>query len=231
MKRIPFLILVCFLIVAPLASASPTTAPKFYILGDSLSVGLYASSSTSGWAYLLADRLGYDLIMTSGNHRNICWAREQWAAGRSAGIVPDVIVLEIGLNDLNPNRQCLPEADYAAAYGALLDDLLATGAKVYVVNLFATGAQIDEAGALRYNKIIAGEASKRGIAVADIWTATVGCGRCVSQAGDFAAFAPYHGDGFHPGDYGHQVIAGVVYDTMMPGRVVMFPIFRSPIRR
>lgn len=221
----------CLIIVSSNIISAQTNTKQLYILGDSLSVGLYASSSTGGWAYLLADRLGYDLIMTSGNHRNICWAREQWAAARAAGIVPDVIVLEIGLNDLNPNRQCLPEADYAAAYGALLDDLLATGAKVYAVNLFATGAQIDEAGALRYNKIIAGEAGKRGVAVADIWTATVGCGRCISQAGDFAAFAPYHGDGFHPGDYGHQVIAGVVYDTLYPYRVMMFPIFRSPVGR
>lgn len=225
------LLFVFCLIIVSTDITSASQNKQLYILGDSLSVGLYASQATGGWAYILADRLGYDLIMTSGNHRNICWAREQWAAAQAAGIVPDVIVLEVGLNDLNPNRQCLPESQYAAAYGALLDDLLATGARVYAVNLFATGAQIDEAAALRYNKIIAGEAGKRGVAVADIWTATVGCERCVSQQSDFAAFAPYHGDGFHPGDYGHAVIAGVVYDTMMPGRVVMFPIFRSPVGR
>jgi hypothetical protein len=59
-----------------------------------------------------------------------------------------------------------------------------------------------------FSQIIREEASKRGIAVADLWAATDKREDAISQPGQPCFMGKEcQGDGYHPGDIGHALIA------------------------
>lgn len=218
------LVVVC---LAACASVPQQTAElpqkRLVVLGDSLAVGLFASSKTGGYAYQVAEAIGYDLDLLGGSHRNVCLVSDTWQAAADS-IRADVIILEVGLNDIGDHLACLDESEWAEAYGELLDDLQASGARVVAVNIFWAGLpdwSEHYAKARRYNGYIADEAAQRGVEVVDIWSLTDGCLECLSVPEDSTPWPPYHGDNFHPGDYGHQVIAEAIVDMIM--QRVYFP--------
>jgi lysophospholipase L1-like esterase len=185
------------------------------VIGDSLSRGLYASSADGGYAYRLAGEMGAGLgLMPSCT---LAGAEQGWAAWAWPA---DVIVVELGTNDAMHNAGCpqIDEREWAARYGAFLDTLQASGAphralgttRVVVATIPWLG-QPPEATA-RYNEYIASEARKRGITVVDLWTPMQACGAdCLSRPDQASPFAPdFHGDGFHPNDEGHRLIAGAL---------------------
>ena len=194
--------------------------PRLLVIGDSLSRGLYASSADGGYAYRLAEEMGADLgLMPSctlaGAEQN--WAAWDWPAG--------VIVVELGTNDAAGNLFCpqIDEREWAARYGAFLDTLQSSGARVVVATVPWLG-QPPEATA-RYNEYIASEAGKRGIVVVDLWTPMQACGvDCLSRPDQASPFEPdFHGDGFHPNDDGHRLIAGALAAALRP-RVTFLPV-------
>lgn len=191
---------------------------RLLVVGDSLSRGLYASSGAASYSHLLADTLNMEVeILPSCT---LAGAEIKWANWE--GNVADVIVVELGINDVTGNPGCpqIPREEWATRYGAFLDTLLAaTDATIVVGTIPWCGWEENERleKARLYNSYIKAEAQRRGVMVADLWAATLYCGRCLSQPGEMSPFPPgFQGDGFHPGDSGHRIIAGTFLGAIKP---------------
>jgi len=194
---------------------------RLLVIGDSLSKGLYATSEVNAYRYLVADatraRLGWMLAPT------LEVAEEEWADWRWPA---DVIIVELGSNDLWIG---IPEEEWAERYGAFLDDLQATGARVIVGTITWSGRVEGSESwrrATRYNEYIRAEAGKRGITVVDLWAVTMGHEEYLSRPDELSPFEPgFEGDGFHPGDLGHRAIAEAFVGEIRCYRS-FWPVFR-----
>jgi len=222
MKRftIPLIIILLAATIAP-ACAQPQPR-RLLVIGDSLSQGLYATSEAHGYKFLVADGLGAQLGWMKGT--NLAVAETNWAAWDWDA---DVIVVELGTNDLTGD---IPEAEWPARYGAFLDALQATGARIVVGNVPWSGRDEDGEGwrlARRFSGYIEAEAGARGIPVADLWAVTLATGEAgLSQPGEPSPFAPgFEGDGYHPSDEGHRVIAEEFLRVLEPRHRFWFPLF------
>jgi lysophospholipase L1-like esterase len=210
-----YILALALLLALSLPAQAQPKVHRILVLGDSLTDGCCATSITRTFRHLLADKLGADLGGAGlRNLPTVALSFDKYAPWDA-----DLIVLEVGINDairFGPNL--IAEEDYSAAYGALLDKMLATGATVVVVTPFAVvrrGAEHYPA-LLRYRQYILDEAAKRpGVIIADVWTATEQCRECRSKADTVTAFAPlYRGDDFHPGDEGHRVLADTILQAL-----------------
>ena len=202
-KHISILILLGLLALIGAPACAQAEQRRLLVIGDSFAKGLYASSVERGYKFILADRLNMQLgwiLARTLDEAETGWAAWDWPA--------DIIILEIGSNDLWTG---VPEAEWPGRYGALLDSLQASGARVIVGNVAWSGRDPGTTAwehAQRYNEYIQAEANARGILVADLWGATLNCTECLSNPGEPSPFDPgFEGDNFHPGDYGHQIIA------------------------
>ena len=200
------------------AAASPSGEHtwRVWILGDSLTGGLYASSEETTFRSQLLGMLGASdpsRQIAPFWHRGCTLARLEMRWPEFSGR-PDLLFLEYGINDLgNPGCPQIPEDQYAARFGAMLDRMLADapGVEIVVGTIpwcgWAQGSA-ERDHALRYNAMIAGEAEKRGLIVSDLWSATVDHPENLSSPSEASPFPPgYAGDGFHPSDQGHLAIA------------------------
>jgi lysophospholipase L1-like esterase len=202
-------VLVFLAMCVSLPTAGQST-PRLLILGDSLTTGCCATSLTRTFRYLVAGALDADLGGDGlYNLPTVALNFDKYATWR-----PDIIVLEVGINDAlhyGPNQ--IAESDYQAAYGALLDRMLAITPRVIVVTPFAAVGHGDarRAGLLRYRDYILAAATERGLTVADLWAVSDGCVDCKSKTSDSIPFSPvFKGDNFHPGDLGHRLIADTI---------------------
>ncbi len=183
--------------------------PRLLVVGDSLTAGLAATSEGATFKHILSEALGADL----GSYRT---TRLEDAEGVSLAWAPDIIVLEIGLNDvISPT---LEEQEWQERYGVLLDRLEGSGAVVIAATPFrgVYGAHPKFDALSRYAGYIREEAEGRGALVADLWG--IEClPSCLSQVGDPTPFPPlYRGDNFHPNDEGHRRIAESVLRALRP---------------
>lgn len=209
--------IIATLIIAALTMGgfSVSLRPRLLVLGDSLTRGLYATQETNGFKHHLAERLGADLESASGfNLQGLIdlWHSKEWQA--------DVIVIEIGLNDLCTDcAWYMTDAEWAEKYGELLDAIQAdTDAEIIACTMFWGGYIVwseQYEPMQRRNDLIKRQAAIRGITVADLYTSTEDCLECVSTPDQFSPFAPdFHGDNFHPSDLGHRVIAETIYKAL-----------------
>lgn len=189
----------------------PPVNNRLLIIGDSLTSGLYATSENSTFARLVADATGMQLARRYS--KNLEMATATWSEVR--GWRPAVIVLEVGLNDVSGGKV---NSAWAVDYERLVRDMLGSGATVIVCTVFYGGIQTRHPNYAIYQQVnvdIAQAAAATSAKLADLWTATNGCVECVSAPGQDSYFAPhYHGDNFHPSDYGHEMIADVVVDAI-----------------
>jgi lysophospholipase L1-like esterase len=183
--------------------------PRLLVIGDSLTAGLAASSERATFKQLLAQSLDADL----GSQRV---TRLEDAEQASLVWQPDIIVLEIGLNDvISPT---LEEEEWRARYGALLDRLQATGATVVAATPFrgVYGAHPKWGALERYAGYVREAAADRGARVADLWGIACVPG-CLSQPGEPSPFSPlFEGDNFHPNNAGHALIAQILLRALRP---------------
>ena len=193
--------------------AQSITRPRLLVMGDSLSVGLYATSEQNGFKHVLANKLGADLASCRGSnlqHIVTCWESYQvW--------YPDIVVIEIGLNDAsNFNGLAMSENDWVETYANFVADIQATGARVVVTTLFHGRPSHHPLYATyeRYNGHIVDIANDSGAVLADVWAMTKDCAGCVSAPGVVSPWGPnWEGDNFHPSDVGHKVIAHTIYEA------------------
>ncbi|MFI5915043.1 SGNH/GDSL hydrolase family protein [Dactylosporangium sp. NPDC051541] len=173
-------------------------APRYYALGDSMSIDDYAGGPGLGAASLLADDLGIDLLLLARDG-----ATSEDVLRRQLGQVtgrPALITVTMGGNDLltaiveSPDKVPAAVEATAANYDTLLTSLSATGARIVVSTVYdptdGTGdlswaglPDIDEGLALleSMNTAIRTAATRHGAAVADLHGAFLGHG---AQAGD-----------------------------------------------
>lgn len=204
---------------------SPPRYNRVLVLGDSLTNGAYASDDTHAFRYLLAQKLGADLA--GGGYYNLPTAADAYLA-----YLPwraDLIVLEVGINDAygyGPNP-LTSESAWQVAYGDLLYRMKAGGATVVAVTPFASfGPTAAHYAVLaRYAGYIRQQAKAHGVVLADVWAASATCGDCISQPGDVSAIAPgFTGDGFHPNNKGHALIAKTILDALTPPMLTYLPL-------
>ena len=117
---------------------------------------------------------------------------------------PDAIVLGIGINDVWWRET--DEAVFRQEYATLLSTLIATGAKVFIIQPFAL--PVDKMGRLRprlnkFNKIIGELAKERGITVIPMDEIFRGATQDIKPT-------QFTVDGIHPTHRGHRYLADFV---------------------
>ncbi len=199
--------------------ALPTKEPphRVWIIGDSITRGLHASSDGTTYRTRIFLALGerYPAQIYATFWQGVCTLgrlEQRW--GQWPGR-PDVLFLELGINDVSRNPNCpqIPEGQWAERYGAMLDRIRRDAPGVFIVvgTLPWPGWKRGTSRyqkALLYNEWIREAAQARDIPVADLWEAMEGRTELLSRPEEASAFPPaYRGDGFHPNDQGHRVIA------------------------
>lgn len=99
---------------AALETIVSTPRPVYVAYGDSITHGYHASVSPTGYAWQLADAMGWDLLNMGFGSRTVVPAD----AAAVAALKPDVVTILLGVND------CLckvPVATYAQRYTEALD--------------------------------------------------------------------------------------------------------------
>jgi acyl-CoA thioesterase-1 len=217
----PLLIILLLTICQPAQSAA---RPRLLVVGDSLTVGLFATSEQNGFKHHLADLLNADLGSCYGPQLAqvvACWERYQaWQ--------PDIVVIEVGLNDVSSPQSA--DSAWSAVYADLVADIQATGATVVITTMFHGVASSHQSYATyeHYNGHIASIANESGAILSDVWAATRDCADCISQPGTPSPFAPYwEGDNFHPSDAGHRLIAETIYQSLQRQKPIYLPLVRQ----
>jgi len=218
MKKLLFVIVFAVIAGAAFVSVGATsnaTIPpvenRLLILGDSLTSGLYASSEQSTFASIVANEL--DMQLARRHAATLDLAIAEWSNVRTWR--PSLIVIQVGLNDVSKGKY---DAHLGADYMSLVRDMQASGARVIVATMFRAGIKPSHPNYDTYlalNESIRQSARETGATLADLWVATTSCEACVSVPGDDSYFAPdYHGDGFHPNNAGHTLIAQVIIGAL-----------------
>ncbi len=220
------------------AMASPAPLPErtqaetiqglsAWILGDSLTMGLFASTEETTFRNLLF----HDLQAFHAARLNMTFWQSVCTLGglqkrwEELDGKPDILFIEVGINDLGSTssyKYCIytPIDIWQASYGAMLDRIRSDvpNARIIVGTIPWCGWEEDNpfyALAQQYNAWIIEEAEKRHIPVADLWSATVGKADGISRPDQPSFFPPYHGDNFHPNDLGHQRLAQTFFQTYL----------------
>ena len=186
----------------------PPVAGRLLVLGDSLASGLYASSENTTYARLVADGMGMQLARRHVSTLEL--AVVEWQGVKSWR--PEIIVLEVGLNDVSHD---LVNDNWGIRYHNLVSEMRGSGATVIVVTTFWGGIQPHHPKYTTYMTVNQVIRETPGAILADVWKATVDCDYCVSSASDESYFPPnYRGDGFHPNDAGHVMIAATIIEAI-----------------
>ncbi len=180
-------------------------------LGDSITLGMLASNRSNTFVSLLTqdlDRRG--VHQDAREFISVNPARDLGAAVRAMKKDRSFVIIEFGVHAA-VDEQITPDG-FRLLYANLLDCVVGDGTIVVAGTVPWLGWAPDDAvysRAEEFSQIISQEAAKRDVAVADLWSATKQRTDLISTPQDGAFLAPHHGDGFHPGDAGHAVIAGV----------------------
>ena len=179
-------------------------APRYYALGDSMSIDDYAGGPGLGAASLLADDLGIELKLLArdgATSEDVLHHQLGQVAGR-----PALVTITMGGNDLltaiveSPEKVPATIEAIAANYDATLVSLAATGARIVVSTVYdptdgsgdlAWAGLPDVEGGLGLLEALNAEirvaAARHGAAVADLHAAFLGHG---AQAGDITGAEP-----------------------------------------
>ena len=205
--------------------ANDNSIRTVWIIGDSLTLGMFASSESAAFRNRLFDALRerHPGHIHATQWVGACTLAELEQRWDSLEGTPDLLFIELGINDLARTENCshMPEEEWQARFGAMLDRIQrdAPGVKIIVGTIPWSGWGDDTqefAGALLYNDRITTEAQTRDVVVADLWEATLHKRDGLSTPDQPSAFPPYyHGDNFHPNDLGHQRIANTFFGAYL----------------
>ncbi|MGD0766294.1 MAG: SGNH/GDSL hydrolase family protein [Dehalococcoidia bacterium] len=195
-------------------------------VGDSLTLGGDASSPSKDFASLVTDYL---------DKRGVQETKHIFASGDpdpdlhfalAAQAMKDdrvFVILELGVHAVTAPQ--LSPDEFRQIYGSVLDCVAGDDTIIVAGTVPWLGwAPSDPlyARAEQFSGIIAEEAAKRQIAVADLWSAMKLRPELLSTPQDYTFLGSHQGDNFHPGDAGHAVIAHV-YDQALAGELVSPP--------
>jgi hypothetical protein len=209
---------------------TPYDSAGIAFLGDSITLGMLASSRSNTFVSLVTqglDRRGVDekarLFISVEPDRDLSAASQAMKKDRH------IVVIEFGVH-ATEDEQISPD-EFRQIYTDLLDCVVGGEEIVVVGTVPWLGWAPDGAvyaRAEQFSQIIAEEAAKRQVAVADLWSATKLRTDLISTPQDYAFLGSPHGDGFHPGDAGHAVIAQV-YEKALSGELANPP--KRPYQR
>lgn len=213
------LFLVAFVsVTAPTPAAAQPAPVRLAFLGDSLTLGLHASADERMYREILARRIlgrnGGTTVATVVQHP---FGMTDDAINRMGPVLdsrPDVIILEIGNHEVFAGPEQIEL--FPARYDTLLAYLQGTGATVIAgtvawLNYPITSREYSHS--LRVNALIRELCARRGIAVADLWSATVFRPEYISVPEQPSVIQPFEGDYLHPNDAGHQALADAFWDA------------------
>jgi lysophospholipase L1-like esterase len=202
---------------------APRSWSRYVALGDSLTAGRGDSGPDGrpvGWARRLAGLLtngtGVDCALTNLAVDGSTVGRvlaDQLPYVRDAG--PDLVSVTVGVNDIR-SPQFRP-GDFAANIGALFDALEQTGATVLtctlpdiadVVPLPPEYVAIARCRLRQASDIIREQASARGAVCLDTWAM-----KDVAARPDL-----FTADRLHPNARGHQMLAAMFADLLLPAQ-------------
>jgi lysophospholipase L1-like esterase len=193
-----------------LLGANEADVSGIVYFGDSLTQGQHADSPEESFVALLRGRI-------DGHRDRGGETFEKSVISAFGGLYADLrfsedigrlprtlIIVELGAHSVLDDLS-LTQSGYRIGYGAMLDCLLGTGAVVVAATVPWLGW--DEADPLyaraeAFSLINREEAERRGVPVADIWTAMKGRSELLSF------------DGFHPNSEGHRVVADVYWEQL-----------------
>lgn len=208
MHRTILLAVMLTAVVVAMPAAAQDAAPKpvYLAVGDSLTRGLYASEG-HGWAYMVADALpGYTLevVPAPGIDNAI-----DFLPAELADHAPQLVTIEVGINNINYTDGGMPVATFLARYVAMLSILKDANTPRVVACTVPWTAEVPGSiqyeRALQFNAVINFAVPMFGYEVADCWGATV-------ERWDY--LSPI--DKFHPNDAGHRAIADAALRAILP---------------
>jgi len=133
------------------------------------------------------------------------------------------VIIEIGVHAAID--ESISADQFRQLYGSILDCVIGDGTIVTAGTVpwlgWAAVTPTYERADL-FSQIIAEEAAKRQVAVADLWSATKLRLNLISTAQDHTFLGVGHGDNFHPNDAGHAIIAET-YEQALTAELALPP--------
>ncbi|MGD0766295.1 MAG: SGNH/GDSL hydrolase family protein, partial [Dehalococcoidia bacterium] len=195
-------------------------------IGDSLTLGAVASVPSKDFASLVTDYLDKRgvqetkrifIILDPGTDVPLALATQAMKHDHF------FVILEFGVHAVAAPQ--LSPDQFRQMYASVLDCVAGDDTIIVAGTVPWLGWAPDDplyARAEQFSRIIAEEAAKRQVAVADLWSAMKLRPELLSTPQDYTFFGSHHGDNFHPGDAGHSVIAQV-YDQALAGELANPP--------
>jgi len=178
-------------------------------IGDSLTLGAAATSPSEAFPSLVAEDLDKQGVEEEGRFflsfdptTDIIAARQAMKHDRR------FVIIEIGVHAAIDQQ--ITADQFRQMYGSLLDcvtggDTIVVAGTVPWIGWPADSVDYQRGGV--FSQIIAEEAAKRDVAVADLWTATKLQLSLISTPQDKTFLGTGFGDNIHPNNAGHAVIA------------------------
>jgi hypothetical protein len=193
----------------PTPTSQPQSGAGIAFVGDSVTLGWYASTVAKTYFSLVSqtidERVG---PRAAGMFISIDPVNDLAVAAEAARQNSQFIIIELGVHFMAMDGWT-PDA-FRDRYASLLDCVVGDSTIVVAGTIPWLGWK---PGSLAYvraeieSRIIAEEAAKRQVAVADLWSAMRLRPELVSRHQDGTFLWPFRGDNTHPGDAGHAVIA------------------------
>jgi lysophospholipase L1-like esterase len=211
-KRSQLILLLLFLMVPFFTAREVSRDPAgIAFIGDSITMGGAASSPAKTFTSLVTEDLDLRGAQeTEHTYISLDPNSDLTVAAQAATQAPHFVIIELGVHAAL--AESVSPDQFRQTYASLLDCVSSGGAIVVAGTIPWLGWAPDSSAYARveqFSRIIAEEAAKRQVAVADLWSATNLNQKVLSSPNDYAFLGSQHGDNFHPGDAGHALIAQV----------------------
>ena len=213
---------VIFLVVAMALALMPKDIAfhegSIAFIGDSLTLGAAASTPSKTFVSLVT---GFLDERSPKEQRSAFLsfdpATDLTAAQQAMQHDRRFVIIEIGIHAVGD--EAISPDQFRQTYASILDCVTGDGTIVIAGTVpwlgWAAVTPTYERADL-FSQIIAQEAAKRQVAVADLWSATKLRLNLISTPQDRTFLGVGHGDKFHPNDAGHAVIAQVYEQAIVP---------------
>ncbi len=194
----------------------PFDSAEIAFIGDSLTLGAAASSVSKDFAALVTrDIQSRDPDDKGSLFISVDPDTDLAITSRAMRHDRTVVIIEIGVHAANDLQVSADE--FRQTYGALLDCVtdshtIVVAGTIPWLGFAAVTPTYERADA--FSQIIAEEAAKRDVAVADLWGATKLRLELISTPQDSTFVDDGHGDNIHPNDAGHALIAQLYDDAI-----------------
>jgi len=215
-------VLVLFAVLAMALALTPKDIAfhegSIAFIGDSVTLGANASTPSKTFDSLVTSYLDErspkeqrSLFLSFDPSTDLAAASQAMQHNRR------FVIIELGVHaaideSISPDQ-------FRQLYGSILDCVTGDGTIVIAGTVpwlgWAAVTPTYERADL-FSQIIAQEAAKRQVAVADLWSATKLRLNLISTPQDRTFLGVGHGDKFHPNDAGHAVIAQVYEQAIVP---------------